>query len=145
MTGPVSAAEAYRNADVFCLPSIEEGFGLVVMEAMWKRTPVLGSTACGLRQQIRDGIDGVLVSDPNDEREVADALERMLAEPKTREDYARRAQRRVHAEFLIFTQLQRWLRVLAGVVEPGRRSLLPPPPEPPPPPSARSPHTIEED
>lgn len=32
--------------------SIQEGFGLTVTEAMWKRIPVIGSNACGIRQQI---------------------------------------------------------------------------------------------
>ena len=128
-----------RCSSVVVQNSLREGFGLTATEAMWKRTPVLGSSACGLRQQIRHDIDGYLVEDPSDSREVAAGLETVLSSPAARETYARRAQRRVHSEFLIFTQLRRWLRVLASVVEPGRRSLRPSPLPPPAPPSSPAP------
>ncbi|HJL19712.1 MAG TPA: glycosyltransferase [Sandaracinaceae bacterium LLY-WYZ-13_1] len=111
--------------------SLREGFGLTATEAMWKRAPVLGSTACGLRQQIRDGLDGRLNPSPTDARCVADLLIEMLGDPQRRDLYARRGQRRVHEEFLVFAQLRRWLRLLSrahgGTVEPVRRiSSLPP-------------------
>lgn len=107
--------------------SLREGFGLTVAEAMWKRTAVIGSSACGLRQQIRHGIDGHLWDDPEDVTNIADVLEELLTQAHLRENYARTAQRRVHDDFLIFTQLRRWLRVLAGVVDPRRRSARPGP------------------
>ena len=46
--------------------SLREGFGLTVTEGMWKNTGMLGSRACGIRQQIRDGIEGRLIDDPED-------------------------------------------------------------------------------
>ena len=49
-------------------------------EAMWKGVPVLGTHAWGLRQQIRDGLDGRLVSDPTDPEEIARTLDEMLAD-----------------------------------------------------------------
>ncbi len=114
-----------RCSTVVVQNSLREGFGLTVTEAMWKRTAVLGSSACGLRQQIRNGIDGHLVEDPEDAQEVADALSRLLVDPLRRDLMARRAQRRVHDEFLIFKQVMRWLRLLASVVEPRRSSSRP--------------------
>jgi len=95
--------------------SLREGFGLTATEAMWKAVPVLGSSACGLRQQIRDGVDGRLVNDPNNSEEVGSVLDEMLQHPQTLERCGRNAQLRVHNEFLIFTQLSRWLRLLAKV------------------------------
>lgn len=92
--------------------SIEEGFGLTATEAMYKGVAVLGTHACGLRQQIRHQIDGHLVQDARDPDEIAAALDAMLADPKLRDLYGRNAQRRVHEEFLIFAQLRRWLSVL---------------------------------
>jgi len=93
--------------------SIQEGFGLTATEAMWKRVPVLGTHACGLRQQIRDGIDGVLTRDPGNPGEIADHLDRLLEEVVHRHALGRSAQRRVYDEFLIFSQLRRWLELLA--------------------------------
>jgi hypothetical protein len=43
-------------------------------------------------------------------------LNEMLQHPQTAERWGRNAQLRVHNEFLIFTQLSRWLRLLAAVV-----------------------------
>ncbi len=105
-----------RCATIVVQNSIQEGFGLTVSEAMWKRSPVLGSSACGIRQQIRDGIDGRLIHDPTDPEEIASTLDEMLIDPGAREMFASHAQRRVHAEFLIFSQLRAWIRTLVEVV-----------------------------
>jgi trehalose synthase len=101
-------------SDIVAQNSLREGFGLTVTEAMWKRTPVLGSgRACGVRLQVRDGVDGVLVSDPEDPEEIAEAMHRMLAHEDQLETWGNNGQRRAYDEFLIFSELRRWLEVLA--------------------------------
>ncbi len=100
-----------RCSSVIAQNSIQEGFGLVVTEAMWKRTPVLGSTAHGIRQQIRNEIDGILVEVPESPESVELGLLGILEDPHTRANWARSAQRRVYDEFLIFRQLARWLNL----------------------------------
>ena len=105
-----------RCASIVVQNSLREGFGLTVTEAMWKGTPVLGTEACGLREQIRDGIEGRLVQNPEDPEEIANLIDQMLEADAERERWARNAQKRVFTEFLVFAQLQRWLRVLADVV-----------------------------
>jgi trehalose synthase len=107
-----------RCSTVVVQNSLREGFGLTASEAMWKRAAILGSQACGLRVQIRDEIDGRLVHDSMDAAEIATTLREMLDAPERREHWARSAQRRVHDEFLIFTQLRKWLRVLASRRDP---------------------------
>jgi trehalose synthase len=105
-----------RCTTVIVQNSVREGFGLTATEGMWKRVPVIGTQACGLRQQIRSGVDGALIGDPNDPEELAETLDRLLRDPVKRDLMARSAQRRVHDEFLIFTQLRRWLRLLVECV-----------------------------
>ena len=101
-------------SDIVAQNSLREGFGLTVTEAMWKRTPVLGSgRACGIRLQVRDGIDGVLVGDPEDPEEIAEAMHRMIADEDRLERWGTSAQRRAYDEFLIFGELRRWLELLA--------------------------------
>lgn len=106
-----------RCATVMVQNSLQEGFGLTATEAMWKRVPVLGTSACGLRLQIRDRIDGRLTVDPQDPDEIAETLDEMLADPMKRELYGHNAQRRVYDRFLVFTQVENWLRRLVDVVD----------------------------
>ena len=105
-----------RCATLVVQNSLREGFGLTVTEAMWKRCAVLASPACGLRQQIRHGVDGHLLASAEDPEEIADTLERLLIDPHTREAHGRAAQLRVQDEFLVFNQVRRWLEVLTEVV-----------------------------
>ncbi|MGH7577227.1 MAG: glycosyltransferase, partial [Longimicrobiales bacterium] len=102
-----------RASTIVVQNSLREGFGLTIAEAMWKRVPVLSnSRACGPRQQIRDGIDGRLVQDPEDIDALERALDEMLADPHALERLGRAAQRSVHDRFLLFTQLRAWSRLL---------------------------------
>lgn len=107
-----------RCSSIIVQNSLREGFGLTATEAMWKRTAILGTQACGLRAQIRDQIDGRLSHDGQNPEELASILYDMLDEPKQREYWARNAQRRVHEESLVFSQVRDWLRVLAAKRDP---------------------------
>jgi trehalose synthase len=102
-----------RSSTVVVQNSLREGFGLTITEAMWKRIPVLtNSQACGPRHQVRDGLDGRVITDPQDAGELADALQGMLTDHGGRRAWGRNAQRRAHDKFLVFSQLQSWLRLL---------------------------------
>ena len=105
-----------RCSDVVAQNSLREGFGLTVAEAMWKRKPVLGSaTAFGVRQQVRDGLDGRLVDDPEDRESLALLMHDMLADTNELEELGRSAERRAHDEFLVFRELEKWLGLFASV------------------------------
>jgi trehalose synthase len=101
-----------RCSSIVVQNSLQEGFGLTATEAMWKRTAVMGTQACGLRAQIRDQIDGRLVREAASADEIAVTLHEMLDDPGKRDYWARNAQRRVHDESLVFSQVRDWLRVL---------------------------------
>ena len=114
-----------RCAAVIVQNSLREGFGLTATEAMWKGVPVLATKACGLRHQVRDGVDGRLVADANDAPALASTLDEMLADAKQRQAWGRNGQRRVFDEFLVFHQVHQWLRVLAQLItSPDRGSPL---------------------
>jgi trehalose synthase len=106
-----------RCSTIVVQNSLREGFGLTATEAMWKAVPVLGTHAWGLRQQIRDGLDGRLVVDPNDPVEIAQRLDEMLDDPGQRFAWGQSGQRRVFEEFLVFGQVCRWLRLLVACVD----------------------------
>lgn len=65
----------YRAADVFVYPSVYEGFGLPVLEAMASGTAVITSNTSSLPEVAGDA---ALLVDPNDVEALADALARVL-------------------------------------------------------------------
>jgi trehalose synthase len=109
-----------RASTIVVQNSLREGFGLTIAEAMWKRVPVLtNSRACGPRQQIRDGLDGRLIADPESPAELQLALDQMLADPDRLDRWGQSAQRRVHDQFLVLTQLRAWGRLLSTLLSRG--------------------------
>jgi alpha-1,3-rhamnosyl/mannosyltransferase len=72
----------YRNAVLFVLPSLYEGFGLPVLEAMACGTPVICSDASSLPEVAGDA---ALMIDPFDVDGLAAAMARVLQEPDLRE------------------------------------------------------------
>ena len=68
-----------RHAAVVVQKSLAEGFGLTVVEAMWKARPVIGSAVGGIKEQLVDGESGLLI-EPMDLDALGRALERLLSD-----------------------------------------------------------------
>jgi len=73
----------YRAADLVCVPSYSESFGLVALEAQACGTPVVAAAVGGLRTAVADGFSGSLV-DGHDPRSWSAVLTRLLQEPQRR-------------------------------------------------------------
>ncbi|CAB4833255.1 unannotated protein [freshwater metagenome] len=73
----------YRAADLVCVPSYSESFGLVALEAQACGTPVIATAVGGLRTAVADGISGVLV-DGHDPKAWSSVIARLLQEPQRR-------------------------------------------------------------
>lgn len=69
--------------DVLLVPSLWEGFGLVILEAMAQQTPVIGSAASAIPEIIVDGETGLLAP-PRSPDKLADALRTLLADAPMR-------------------------------------------------------------
>lgn len=67
----------YQKADVFCLPSLFEGYPNVLVEAMSCRLPVICSNVCENPLIVEDGINGFLFN-PNDTISIANSIEKLL-------------------------------------------------------------------
>jgi glycosyltransferase involved in cell wall biosynthesis len=85
---------AYREHDVLAWPSTYEGFGMVVVEAMSQRLPVVATPVGCARSLVRDGDTGLVVA-PRDPAALAAALERMLGDAALRARCAAAAFERV--------------------------------------------------
>ncbi len=76
-------ARAYTGCDIFCLPSLQEGFGLVFLEAMAAGKPVVCCGGTAVEELVEDGANGVVVPQRDDAR-LADALARLLEDEGAR-------------------------------------------------------------
>ena len=79
--------EVIRAASVFVFPSLYEGFGLPVLEAMASGVPTIASAVSSLPEVTGDA---ALLVDPNDAREIATSIDSVLAQPELAADLARR-------------------------------------------------------
>jgi glycosyltransferase involved in cell wall biosynthesis len=101
MTGAVGQDDLprlYREADVFCLPTLAETVGVVNMEAMASGVPVVTSNLMGVPELVEDGVSGLLVT-PAREDELAAALRRLAGDPDERRRIGEEGRRKVEAEF----------------------------------------------
>jgi glycosyltransferase involved in cell wall biosynthesis len=87
-------AAEYRRADIFCLPSRQEGFGIVFLEAMAAGLPIVAARVAAVPEVVPDGECGVLV-EPRDAASLAGALERLLGDANGRQRLGREGRRRV--------------------------------------------------
>jgi glycosyltransferase involved in cell wall biosynthesis len=107
LTGPLpfpEVVERYRRASVFCLPCIvtdegdRDGIPNVILEAMASGLPVVSTPVSGIPEVIRDLETGLSVPQ-RDPAAIADAIERLRADPELASQLAERANALVRAEF----------------------------------------------
>lgn len=111
----------YRAADLVAVPSHNESFGLVALEAQACGTPVVAAAVGGLVTAVRDGVSGVLV-DGHDPADWARVLGGLLAAPGRRAELSRGAV--VHARRFSWARTaSRLLAVYRGAVATHRSRL----------------------
>jgi glycosyltransferase involved in cell wall biosynthesis len=101
----------YRAADVFVLPSFQEGFGIVILEAMASGTPVIASRIRGITDAIRDGTNGILVP-PGDERRLADKIIEFFNDDATRVALAEQGRATAFGQYDWPVIMRKWDEVL---------------------------------
>jgi trehalose synthase len=104
-----------RRATVVTQKSLEEGFGLAVTEAMWKRRGVVASAVGGITEQITDHLHGLLVPDPRDLRRFADEVCTLLHDPVLRSRLAEAGHAVVAERFLAGRELSDYARLYREV------------------------------
>lgn len=74
----------YAAADLYVGPSLEDSFGLPILEAIACGLPVIASANAGASEMIRDGETGFILRDPQDQLELAHLIRRFQAEETLR-------------------------------------------------------------
>jgi glycosyltransferase involved in cell wall biosynthesis len=102
-------------ADVFVLPSRQEGMPLAALEAMDAGLPVVATDVIGTAEIVAHGMTGTLVP-PQDPPALAEALAELLADPDLRQRYARAGRIRYVEHFTARRMAQDTLRVYEDVL-----------------------------
>ena len=89
----------YKRADVFVAPSVwDEPLGLVILEAMACKTPVVVTRKGGIPLAVKDGINGYFVR-PRNSKEIAEKVNKLLSDEPKRAKMAENARRIVEEKF----------------------------------------------
>jgi len=84
-------AREYNRADLFCLPSVQEGFGIVFLEAMAAGKPIVAARAAAVPEVVQHG----LLAEPDDEDSLTGAIARLYRDQELRAALAEAGRRLV--------------------------------------------------
>lgn len=110
--------ECLNWADIYILPSFNEGLPIGILEAMAYGHPIISSPVGGIPAVVKDGINGVLV-EPGNEVEIAKAINRFMDNESLIEEYGKNSLEMVRpylpkAVFKILADYYKELITLAG-------------------------------
>lgn len=112
--GDVSAntlATEYNSSDLFCLPSAQEGFGIVFLEAMAAGKAIVAARAAAVPEVVRSGI----LVEPQDPEALAEAIFSLYRDPELRTSLAAAGLRDVE-EFEMRRIAARFVKEVAKIV-----------------------------
>ena len=123
------AIQLYSNCQVFCCPSVYEPFGIINLEAMACRAPVVASATGGIKEVVVDGETGYLVpfdqdpvtSFPTDPdkfaRDLAARINQMLSDPERCRQFGDAGRRRVEEVFSWTAIAQQTIHLYSQLIE----------------------------
>ncbi|AEC52031.1 LPS biosynthesis rfbu related protein [Pyrococcus sp. NA2] len=108
--------EFYRSSDLVVLPSttIQEGFGMVLIEAGASGKPVIGTRIGGIKYVIKDGVTGILVP-PKDPVQLAKAIITLLTDNYLARKMGRNGRKLVEREYRLDKVIEKTDNVLRTV------------------------------
>ena len=87
-------ADFYRRCDVFCLPSVDDGFGMALCEAMAHGVASIATHNCGASELLIHGTDGLIVP-PRSSEALAEAMLNLYRDPALRQALAQAGQQTI--------------------------------------------------
>jgi glycosyltransferase involved in cell wall biosynthesis len=104
-------AREYNRADVFCLPSVQEGFGIAFLEAMAAGIPIVAARAAAIPEVVRHGV----LVEPENAEALADGIWRLWRDPVLRASIARQQSADVE-EYEMMSVTRRFLHEVSRVM-----------------------------
>jgi phosphatidyl-myo-inositol dimannoside synthase len=112
---PEQLKSLYVRADIFVMPSRQEGFGLTFLEAMALGKPVIAGDYGGTPEVVQDEVSGFLV-DPGDLKGLASRLVQLLQDEPLRRKLGEKGRRRVEEYYTFKGFRERFARILDAAV-----------------------------
>jgi glycosyltransferase involved in cell wall biosynthesis len=106
----MDVSEIMATFDVAVLPSLFEGMGRVLLEAMAMEKPVVASRVGGIPDLVHDGVNGILIA-PGSVQELRSSLLKTLRNPVMAREMGKQGRKRIKAEFSVDTMVQSIQRV----------------------------------
>jgi glycosyltransferase involved in cell wall biosynthesis len=104
--------QEYQQCQIFCLPSVQEGFGIVFLEAMATGKPIVAARAAAVPEVVKHGV----LADPESDESLAAAIEQLYRDPALRDSLAA-AGREVVKQFDAPLVSAMFLRHLESLIE----------------------------
>ena len=99
--------EFLADLDIFAHPSILEGLGIAVIEAMSMERAIVATNVGGLPELITDGVDGILI-EPDNPGALSEAMDRMLRQSALRQEFGENARKKAVEKFSIGTMIRKY-------------------------------------
>jgi len=115
-------SELYKSCEIFVLPSGQEGFGMVFLEAMAAGKPIIAARAGAVPEVVLDGQTGILV-DYGDESALARAIERVCTDHELGARLGSAGRQRFLERFTFERVMGRFGDLLEEVAKPSRESV----------------------
>lgn len=104
--------------DIFCLPSLQQGLGVTMLEAMVRGRPVIATSVGGVDNIITDGLTGLNVP-PSDSQQLADRILELLRDPERARTIGQAGQKFVLEEFGVGQMVEKTAATYRGLVPAG--------------------------
>jgi glycosyltransferase involved in cell wall biosynthesis len=112
-----AVAELMRTSAIFAMPSLYEGLGLSLQEALYRGCACVASRVGGIQDLIEDGVNGLLVP-PGDADALAGALEKLIADSKLRGRFSEAARPSVLEKGMTAPQMvENYLKIYRQILD----------------------------
>ena len=106
---------AFRESDVFVLPSYSENFGMAVVEAMAAEKPVVITKGVGISKEVETAGAGLVIN--KDEKQLAEAILKILENPELAQKMGKNGKKLVETEFSSEKVTENWIKEYKNLIK----------------------------